>query len=176
MPKLGRIKINPLLTVGYLAHTNQSEQQIECSLLVARFLAAGGLIQVCPPERTAAQLLKRKPGRPPIGEHAMTVAERKRRERDKAKTLPPQERVEPGAVAVPLRPAVPGIFIAYQEIEQMIESLLRQAEKYDAYLGEVLDRLADAPPDYILTREEFTIVAAAAVLADRLLPQRTEYH
>jgi hypothetical protein len=58
------------------------------------------------------------------------------------------------------------------EIEQMIERLLQRAEKWDDYCGEILDRLADAPPDYILTREEFTVVAAAAVLADRLLPPK----
>jgi hypothetical protein len=82
------------------------------------------------------------------------------------------ERPEPGAVVpMPLGPAVPGISTAYEEIEQMIESLLRRAEKYDEYLGEVLDRIAEAPANYILSREEFTIVAAAAVLADRLLPK-----
>jgi hypothetical protein len=56
------------------------------------------------------------------------------------------------------------------EIEQMIERLLQRAEKWDDYCGEILDRLADAPPDYILTQEEFTVVAAAAVLADSYCP------
>jgi len=126
--------------------------------------------------RVLAKSPGRNRGRPPLGESAMTGAERVARHRaQKLSQLPATQRaLPPGAAApMPLWPAVPGISM---EIEQMIESLLRQAEKYDAYLGEVLDRLADAPPDYILTREEFTIVAAAAVLADRLLPKRTEYH
>jgi hypothetical protein len=56
----------------------------------------------------------------------------------------------------------------------MITNLLNVelAERYHQYLGEVLDRLMTAPPDHILSREEFTVVTAAAVLADRLMPRR----
>ena len=130
---------------------------------------SGGVIQVCPPEKTTA---------PPIGECAMTDAEYKRRSRakQKAKTLPPQERNEPGAVVpMPLGSAVPGTYPRYEaiilEIETMITKLLdvELAERYHEYLGQVLDRLVIAPPDYIISREEFTIIAAAAVLADKLL-------
>src|SRR5262249_18048237 len=122
--------------------------------------------------RILAKSPGRKRGRPPIGDSAMTDAERKRRERNK--TLPPQERVEPGAVVpvLPLRPAASGISMI-EEITRMVANLLDHdlAERYHQYLGEVLDRLADVPPDYILTRHEFTVVAAAAAMADRLLPK-----
>ena len=145
-------------------------------LSVVQFLAAGGVIRVYPPEKTAAQLQKRKVGRPLIGERPMTPAEYKRRSRAKAKTLPPQERNEPGAVVpVPLGHAVPGTSLIL-EIEQMVSNFLEfeLAEKYHQYLGEVLDRLAAAPASYILSREEFTIVAAAGVLGRRLL--KPEFH
>jgi len=67
---------------------------------------------------------RQKVGRKPIGDRAMTTAERVAKHR-KAKALPPQERTEPGAVvpSLSLGPAVPGALIAYQEIEKMIEHL-----------------------------------------------------
>jgi len=64
------------------------------------------------------------------------------------------------------------------EIEQMVSNFLEfeLAEKYHQYLGEILDRLAAAPPSYMLSREEFTIVAAAGVLGRRLLKPAAEFH
>jgi hypothetical protein len=145
-----------------------------------KFLAAGGTIQRCPAETTMKQSRVRM-GRPPIGEHAMPDDERQRRSRAnrKAKTCPPQARNEPGTVvpSTPFGPAVPGPSLIL-EIEQMISNLLEfeLAEKYHQYLGEVLDRLAAAPASYILSREEFTIVAAAGVLGRRLLKPAAEFH
>ena len=132
-----------------------------------------------------ARILKKSPGRnrgrPPIGERAMTEAKRQRRSRARRAVIAPVRGSQPGTVApVPLGPAVPGTYSGYEslniEIEQMITNLLdvELAERYHQYLGEALERLMAAPPDYILTREEFTIVAAAGVLGRRLLPM--EYH
>ena len=130
-----------------------------------------------------ARILAKSPGRnrgrPPIGESAMTAAERKRRSRNqKAKASLPRGRNEPStAVPMPLGPAVPGPSLIL-EIEHMVSKFLEfeLAEKYHQYLGEVLDRLAAAPPSYILSREEFTIVAAAGVLGRRLLKPAAEFH
>jgi hypothetical protein len=178
LPKLRRLASNPLLTNDFLYRgfrQTKDDRRAECALLVARFEAEGSLIQVCPPEKTAAQLNKKKMGRPPKFGRAMTPKERKRLERE-LKALPPQERNEPStAVPMPLRAAVPGTYPRYEaiilEIETMITKLLdvELAERYHEYLGQVLDRLVIAPPDYIISREEFTIIAAAAVLADKLL-------
>ena len=122
-----------------------------------------------------ARILDKSPGRnrgrPAIGERAMTAAERQRRSR--AVIAPVPRGSQPGIVVPPpLGPAVPGTL--YEEVAQMVTNLVNVelAEKYHQYLGEVLDRLMSAPPDYILSREEFTVVTAAAVLADRLLPKQ----
>jgi len=135
-----------------------------------------------------ARILAKSPGRnrgrPPIGERAMTAAERKQRSRNqKAKASLPRGRNEPStAVPMPLGPAVPGTYPRYEaiilEIETMITKLLdvELAERYHEYLGQVLDRLVIAPPDYIISREEFTIITAAAVLADKLLLKPPEFH
>ena len=135
-----------------------------------------------------ARILAKSPGRnrgrPPIGERAMTAAERKQRSRNqKAKASLPRGRNEPStAVPMPLGPAVPGTYPRYEaiilEIETMITKLLdvELAERYHEYLGQVLDRLVIAPPDYIISREEFTIITAAAVLADKLLLKPPELH
>jgi len=166
----------PSFVVNWKSKKQVLREALELS--VVQFLAAGGVIRVYPPEKTAAQLQKRKVGRPLIGERPMTPAEYKRRSRAKAKTLPPQERNEPGAVVpVPLGHAVPGTSLIL-EIEQMVSNFLEfeLAEKYHQYLGEVLDRLAAAPASYILSREEFTIVAAAGVLGRRLLKPAAEFH
>jgi hypothetical protein len=168
MPFLRRVRTNPELTNRYLEGTPGFDRMLQHGwgiILALQFLNAGGLIQVCPPETTT----KPRMGRPPINGVAMTAAERKRRSRQQSKTLPPQERHEPGAVVpMPLGPAVPGDY-QLMEIEHMITLLERDlAGEYHERLGELLDRLADAPPDQILTREEFTIVAAAAVLSRRL--------
>jgi hypothetical protein len=125
-----------------------------------------------------------KPGRKPIGEVAMTGAQRRMKHyyaHKQTKTLPLQERSQPGAVSLPLG-AVPGPYPRYEaiilEIETMITKLLdvELAERYHDYLGQVLDRLVIAPPDYIISREEFTIITAAAVLADKLLLKPPEFH
>jgi hypothetical protein len=130
-----------------------------------------------------ARILEKSPGRnqgrPLIGDRPQTIAERVARHRAKKKLqfsedqLPATQRaLPPGAAApLPLGPAVPGISIT--EIEQMVANLLEYdlAERYHQYLGEVLDRLAAASPDYILTREEFAVVTAAGLLANRLLPK-----
>jgi len=78
---------------------------------------------------------------------------------------------------VPLGHAAPGISLTL-EIEHMVSNFLEfeLAEKYHQYLGEILDRLAAAPPSYMLSREEFTIVAAAGVLGRRLLKPAAEFH
>ena len=103
----------------------------------------------------------------------MTGAERVAKHR-KAKALPTQERRQPGAVVpvLPLRPAASGISMI-EEITRMVANLLDHdlAERYHEYLGQVLSRLADVPPNYVLSRHEFTVVAAAAAMADRLLPK-----
>jgi hypothetical protein len=157
---------------------NSKRKHDECLWWTRYYRATGGEIQICPPEKTAAQLQRRKVGRPPIGERAMTDAEYKRRSRAK-QTLLPRERPEPGAVvpSTPFGPAVPGTSLIL-EIESMVSNFLEfeLAEKYHQYLGEVLDRLAAAPASYILSREEFTIVAAAGVLGRRLLKPAAEFH
>jgi len=116
---------------------------------------------------------RQKSGRKPIGDRAMTTAERVAGHRTKA--LPaPLERPQPGIV-VPSQPQGPIVSgTPYEEVAQMVTNLINVelAEKYHQYLGEVLDRLMSAPPDHILSREEFTVIAAAAVLADRLMPKQ----
>jgi hypothetical protein len=129
-----------------------------------------GLMLAREDQELLARILAKSPGknrgRPPIGELAMTDAERKRRSR---KTLPPQERHQPGIVVpVPLGPAVPGIFNAWMEIEHMVTKYeLGLASQYHERLGDLLDKLAGAPPDYVLTWDEFKTVAAAAILHQR---------
>jgi len=122
---------------------------------------------------------RRKPRRKPIGEVAMTGAQRRIKHYYAHKpTLLPRERNAPGAVVpVPLGHAAPGISLTL-EIEHMVSNFLEfeLAEKYHQYLGEILDRLAAAPPSYMLSREEFTIVAAAGVLGRRLLKPAAEFH
>src|SRR5215471_13771651 len=116
----------------------------------------------------------RNRGRPAIGERAMTDAERQRRRR--AIITPVSRGSKPGIVVPPpLGPMVPGtLSVSFEAIEQMVTNLVdvELAGKYNEYLSEVLGRLATAPPDYILSREEFTVVTAAAVLAHRLLPKQ----
>jgi hypothetical protein len=118
-----------------------------------------------------ARILAKSPGRnrgrPPLGDRAMTMVERAAKHRQ-SKTLPPQERHQPGIVVpVPLGPAVPGIN-PWMEIKQMVTKYeLGLASQYHERLGELLDRLASAPPDYVLTWDEFKTVAAAAVLHQR---------
>jgi hypothetical protein len=85
-PVLKRIKSNPLLTKDYLARGLRSvkdARRTERELLVARFLAEGGKVRVCPPEKTAAQVKKVAPkiGRPSICDRPLTQVERKRRSR-----------------------------------------------------------------------------------------------
>jgi hypothetical protein len=126
---------------------------------------SGGVIQVCPPEKTTAQLLKRKVGRPPIGECAMTDAEYKRRSRakQKAKTLPPQERNEPGAVApLPLGPTVPGVNFIVERNNMFLEKMARQHQEFLDRLSKLLDRLESAQPDYVVKWDELEILADAA--------------
>jgi hypothetical protein len=171
---------NPRLTESYLKGTPtwlRNMDGVTGELLTLKFLAYGGTIQRCPAETTMKQSRVRM-GRPPIGEVAMSKAERKRRSRANQKTLSPQERSQPGAAApMPLGSAAPGLSLI-TEIERMVSNLIdiESAERYHEYLRQVLDRLVAAPPDYIMTRQEFTVVAAAGVLADRLLKPAAEYH
>src|SRR5262249_35143647 len=117
---------------------------------------------VCPPETTTAQLQKRKPGRPPIGERAMTDAQRQQRRRanQQPERSSPQERPQPGA-PTPHRPA-PG---TYLELDAMTKDFL---EKLHERLGDVLNRLKDAPPDYLVCGEDFRVLAIAATIRQRL--------
>jgi hypothetical protein len=48
---------------------------------------------------------------------------------------------------------------------------LNLASKWHERLGELLDKLAGAPPDYVLTWDEFKTVAAAAILHQRSAPE-----
>jgi hypothetical protein len=64
-------------------------RRVELKILVAKYLAAGGTITVCPPETTSKRKMKTKMGRPPIGDKAMTPAERQRRRRAKIKWKQP---------------------------------------------------------------------------------------
>jgi hypothetical protein len=165
-----RVKSNPLLTKDYFAHTpGQNGRRAECELLVARFEADGGIIRVCPPEKTAAQLQRRKMGRPPKYGRRMTDAERKRLSRTNHNTLSPQERPEPGAVvpSTPFGPAVPGVNFIVERNNMLLEKMARQQAEILARLHEILERLKSAPPDYCLTGEEFRILAEGAAAYDR---------
>jgi hypothetical protein len=90
MPKLKRVAANPLLTRDYLSRGFRYVKDAawtECQTLVAQFLAAGGVIRACPPEKLAAQVGARAPkmGRPPLTGRAMTGRERIARYRAKNK-------------------------------------------------------------------------------------------
>jgi hypothetical protein len=170
LPTPKRIKPSPLLTKSYLFWTPapvREAMRAEADLLVAQYFAAS------PPGPAP---MPRKRGRPPKGDRAMTGAERARKHYYAHKAPPPQGRVETGAdQPPPLRLAAP--VNPYAEIEQlMIATFLefQQAEHYRQRLGEILDRLADAPPDYCLTREEFKLVAMAA--AFQRATNRREVH
>jgi hypothetical protein len=119
---------------------------------------------------------RHRPGRKPLGDVAMTTVERVAKHRA-AKTLPTQERNQPGAVApLPLGPVAPGN--PYDaEIERIMKAVFpeqEQAERYHQQLGDVLDRLKDAPPDYQITKAEFQVIALAASL--RRVTERRELH
>lgn len=165
MPTLTRLPSSPLLTRNYLARGLRQigdDRRVEYELLLARFLAEGGVVRVCPAEKTAAQLQKRKIGRPSIDGRAMTDAERKQRSRanQQPKRSPPQERPQPGAAEpTPHRPAVPGTLseLEYAMTKSFLENLHER-------LGEVLARLKDAPPDYIVCGGDLQILAMAAVM------------
>jgi hypothetical protein len=95
-PKLKRVKVSQLLTRQYLsrgAHHDRERRHAVAELLVAAFLARGGNITVCPPEKTAAQVAKMKVspkrGRPPIYGKRMSNAEYQRRKRAKASVSQP---------------------------------------------------------------------------------------
>src|SRR5262249_24428440 len=115
-----RVESSPRLTQRYLAYTPDWARHEDRELLiqfgVAGFvplelagLISGARCTVVPHEKTAAQLKPTKMGRPIMGDHVMTAAERKRRSRANSKTLPTQERINPGAVVPPsLRPAASG--------------------------------------------------------------------
>jgi len=100
----------------------------------------------------------RKPGRPPIGEQAMTNAERvaKHRAKKSSLALPPQEREQPD-IAPPPQRSMSGNHLESLMTKQFLEQL------YDR-LGDVLDRLATAPPDYIVMPDDIrTLIVAAAL-------------
>ena len=102
------------------------ERRAQLEMLVAKYLAKGGKITICPPEKTAAQCKavgplialreRRKPGRKPIGLIAMSNAERVARHRRRRaleqllKTLAPNERNKAGAE----QPPVPGLPVPAQ--------------------------------------------------------------
>jgi hypothetical protein len=159
-------EINPQLTKDYLGGTPGWLHEFY-SVLVERatlkFLAARGTIQQCRAEKTAAQL-NTKMGRPPIGERAMTNAERKRRERNK--THPPQMRSRPGTVKPPPQgPTVPGSNLIIERNEMLLDQMARQSRKLDEILrrlDDVLARLKSAAPDHVLTRDELEVIADAA--------------
>jgi len=97
-PKLKKIESNPLLTWNYLARglrQVKDDQRAMAVFLVEQFIADGGQVRKCPAEKLASQVVVRadgtivekppaKIGRPPIGAHKMTDAERKQRQRAKA--------------------------------------------------------------------------------------------
>jgi hypothetical protein len=118
-PTLKRIAANPLLTESYLARESaevRATKRPEAEAAIAAFLAAGGQVQRCPPEMTAARAVKlkpkrrRKPGRKPIGPVAMTTTERvrKHRRQKRLQALVTPERRQAGAVPLsPLELAAP---------------------------------------------------------------------
>jgi hypothetical protein len=122
---------------------------------------------------------RQKPGRKPIGDVAMTNAQYVARHRAKLKATVALLNDRPGGAAQPLpleAAASPPSYDA--ELEQMIATSLLpeypQAERYYQYLSEILDRLKDAPPDYVLTRAEFRVIATAAALLRAM--ERKELH
>jgi hypothetical protein len=121
-PTLKRVAANPLLTRDYLSRGLRAAKdaaQAECQTLVAQFLAAGGEVRACPPEKLAVGVRAPKMGRPPLTGRALTTAERVRKHRMKLKTPAPHGRVETGVVRpLPLGLAAPVDFL--QPDEQMI--------------------------------------------------------
>jgi hypothetical protein len=121
-----------------------------------------------------ARILEQSPGRargrPPVlaERGAMTTAERKRRSRA-LKTFVPHERPEPGIIVPPPQgSAVPGHSIEdglYRMLTQLEQGF---AEKYHERLGELLDRLATAPPDTMVSRP--TLLERAAALVEQAEP------
>jgi hypothetical protein len=89
-PTLKRVAASPLLTRDYLSRGLRSAKDAaleECRRLVAQFIAAGGEVRACPPEKLAAQVGARAPkmGRPPLTGRAMAGRERIARYRAKNK-------------------------------------------------------------------------------------------
>jgi hypothetical protein len=90
MPELPPVKRNLCLTKEYLGWTwglQREVRRLVGQILSEKFEAKPhgilGGVKYCPPEKTTGQL-KRKMGRPTKYRHAMTDAERKRRQRGKA--------------------------------------------------------------------------------------------
>jgi hypothetical protein len=84
-PKLPKVKAKllpkePGRMLGFGSDLDyRNKRRAELKLLVAMYR---GLITECPPETTTAMLNKRPVGRPPIGERAMSNAEKQKRYRD----------------------------------------------------------------------------------------------
>jgi hypothetical protein len=94
--KLKPVKTNSLLTRDYLARASgevRLAQRAELDHLTAEYLANHNLVRV-----TNQMPVARTRGRPPIGDRAMTSAERVRRHRAKFTTPAPHGRHETGAV------------------------------------------------------------------------------
>jgi hypothetical protein len=81
LPKLAKIKSKLLPREELGKAERRLAMRAELERLVPTYLAQGGSITQCPDEKTTRMLNKRPVGRPPIGERAMTVAEKKRRSR-----------------------------------------------------------------------------------------------
>jgi len=127
--------------------------------------------------RLIIQREAKKPGRKPIGEVAMSGAQRKAKYDAKKKLQLPatQRALPPGAAAPPpLGPAVPGPNLVIERNNMHLEKMIAQHEarldQHDAMfarLDEILTNLLK-DPDHPLTREEFWILAAAAARGSQL--------
>jgi hypothetical protein len=85
LPKLAKIKTKLLPREELGKAERRIAMRAELERLVATYLAQSGSITQCPAEKTTRMLNKRPVGRPPIGERAMTDAERQQRKRHREK-------------------------------------------------------------------------------------------
>jgi hypothetical protein len=85
LPKLPKIKTKLLPKEELGKAERRIAMRAEQKCLVETYLAQGGSITQCPAEKTTRMLNKWPVGRPPIGERAMTAAERQQRKRHREK-------------------------------------------------------------------------------------------
>jgi hypothetical protein len=120
--------------------------------------------------RILAKSPGRNRGRQPMGDSAMTTAERVAKHRAQKKLqLPATQRALGTVKPPPLGPAVPGTNLIIERNRMLLEKMARQQDEILDRLDQILECLIK-DPDRPITREEFQILAVAGTLGARQRP------